>query len=84
MCVCVQVRECMYVNVVVAAACLAVLARAVKLSVAMLPRPVERQRKSFVKIGRTHPCASDISWQAHGPEETQGPQSNLSRGGRNF
>ena len=41
MCACVQVRKCrsVYVVVVVAAACFAVLARAVRLSLAMLPRP---------------------------------------------
>ena len=43
-CMC-AVRTCVYVNVVVAAACLAVLARAVKLSVSMLPRPVVRQQR---------------------------------------
>ena len=46
MCVCVQVRKCRYVYVVVvAAACFAVLARAVRLSLAMLPRPVVRQQR---------------------------------------
>ena len=50
---CVYVRKsgkCVYVYVfVVAAACVAALARAVKLSVAMLPRPVVRQQR---KSGR--------------------------------
>ena len=49
-CACVQVRKCRYVYVVVvAAACLAVLAGAVRLSLAMLPRPVVRQQR---KSGR--------------------------------
>ena len=49
-CVCVQVRKCRYVYVVaVAAASLAVLAGAVRLSLAMLPRPVVRQQR---KSGR--------------------------------
>ena len=49
-CVCVQARKFAKVYVVVvAAACLAVLAGAVKLSLAMLPRPVVRQQR---KSGR--------------------------------
>ena len=41
-----QVRKCMCVYVVVvAAACLAVLAGAVRLSLAMLPQPVVRQKR---------------------------------------
>ena len=55
MCVRVQVRKCRYVYVVLvgAAACFAVLARAVRLSLTLLPRPVVRQqrRSGYASLG---------------------------------
>ena len=60
--------------VVVAAACLAVLARAVKLSLAMLPRPVVRQQR---KPGRRQ-LAERLCQVTHlGPLE-QGSRAKLS------